>query len=170
MARALGAAPRYQGAARADHVAATKMPTAGTRKLARQFVSFTLVGLTGLAVDAGVFTVLSRSFLWPLALARGASVCGAILITWALNRSITFAQHRSRRRGVELALYVAVQASGLVVNLGVFALCLWLVPGLRQTPLVPLVLGCAAGFAFNFTVMRTAVFPHGPTAAGSREA
>lgn len=146
------------------------MTPTGTSKLARQFVSFTLVGLTGLAVDAGVFTLLSRSFLWSIGLARGASVCGAILTTWVLNRSITFAQQRSRRRGAELALYVAVQASGLVVNLAVFALCLWLVPALRETPLVPLVLGCAAGFAFNFTVMRTAVFPHRPTAAGSHEA
>ena len=39
---------------------ATK-PVAG--KLARQFVSFTLVGLAGLAVDAGVFVLLTRTFL-----------------------------------------------------------------------------------------------------------
>jgi putative flippase GtrA len=54
--------------------------------------------------------------------------------------------------------YAAVQASGLVVNIGVFALCLWLFPALRQLPLVPLIFGAAAGFAFNFTVMRTLVF------------
>jgi putative flippase GtrA len=128
------------------------------RALAKQFVSFTLVGLTGLAVDAGAFMLLTRSFLWSIAVARTASVCGAILTTWVLNRSLTFAQQRSRRRGVELVLYAAVQAGGLVVNIGVFTLCLWLVPALRATPLVPLLLGCAAGFAFNFTALRTLVF------------
>jgi putative flippase GtrA len=131
-------------------------PTAG--KLARQAVAFTLVGLIGLAVDAGAFTLLTRAFLWSIAFARAASVCGAIFTTWILNRVVTFAEQRSPRRGAEFALYAAVQASALVVNLGVFALCLWLVPALRQTPLVPLVLGAAAGFAFNFTVMRTLVF------------
>ena len=126
--------------------------------LARQFVAFTLVGLTGLAVDAGLFLLLTRTFLWPIAPARTLSVCCMVLITWILNRAVTFAEHRSPRRGAEFVRYAAVQTSGLVVNLGVFALCLWLSPALRQVPLVPLVVGAAAGFAFNFAVMRTLVF------------
>jgi putative flippase GtrA len=133
--------------------------TAGA--LARQFVSFTLVGLAGLAVDAGLFVLLTRTFFWSIALSRAVSVCGQILVTWLLNRAVTFARHRSPRRGAEFVRYAAVQASGLVVNLGVFAGFLWLVPALRQTPLVPLVFGAAAGFAFNFTVMRTLVFRGG---------
>ena len=47
---------------------------------------------------------------------------------------------------------------GLVVNIGVFAACLWLAPVLRGTPIVALLLGCAAGFASNFIAMRTLVF------------
>ena len=129
--------------------------------LARQFVSFTLVGLAGLAVDAGLFVLLTRTFLWSIAPARTVSVCCMVFTTWILNRAVTFAQHRSPRRGAEFVRYAAVQASGLVVNIGVFALCLWLVPALRQTPVVPLVVGAAAGFAFNFTVMRTLVFRGG---------
>ncbi len=128
------------------------------RTLARQFVSFTLVGLAGLAVDAGLFMLLTRTFLWSIAPARTVSVCCMVLITWVLNRAVTFAEHRSPRRGPEFVRYAAVQASGLLVNIGVFALCLWLSPALRQAPLVPLVVGAAAGFAFNFVVMRTLVF------------
>ena len=131
-------------------------PTAGV--LAKQFFSFTLVGLAGLAVDAGTFVFLTRGLLWSIALARAVSVCCMVLTTWILNRAVTFAAQRSPRRGAEFVRYAAVQASGLVVNLGVFALCLWLVPALRQVPLVPLVFGAAAGFAFNFTVLRTLVF------------
>jgi putative flippase GtrA len=134
-------------------------PNAGA--LAKQFISFTLVGLAGLAVDAGLFVLLTRGALWSIALSRTVSVCGAVLTTWILNRAVTFARQRSPRRGAEFARYAAVQGSGLVVNIGVFAGFLWLVPALRQTPLVPLVFGAAAGFAFNFTVMRTLVFRGG---------
>jgi putative flippase GtrA len=130
----------------------------GVGALLKQFVSFTLVGLVGLGVDAGVFVLLTSVFLWSIALARTVSVCGAIATTWTLNRAVTFAAQRSPRRGAEFGRYAAVQASGLVVNIGVFALCLWLVPALRQVPVVPLVFGAAAGFAFNFTVMRAVVF------------
>jgi putative flippase GtrA len=128
------------------------------RTLARQFASFTFVGLAGLGVDAGLFVLLTRTLAWSIAPARTASVCCMVLITWMLNRAITFAAHRSPRRGAEFVRYAAVQAGGLVVNIGVFALCLWLSPALRQVPLAPLVVGAAAGFAFNFTVMRTLVF------------
>src|SRR5512143_706755 len=113
--------------------------TPGAGSLARQFVSFTLVGLTGLAVDAGAFVLLTSAFLWSIAFARAVSVGGSVFTTWILNRAVTFAQHRSPRRGAEFARYAAVQASGLVVNLGVFSLCLWLSPALRQVPVVPLV-------------------------------
>jgi putative flippase GtrA len=129
--------------------------------LVRQLISFTLVGLAGLAVDAGGFVFLTRAFLWSVPLARTASVCCMVLTTWILNRSVTFAEHRSPRRGAEFVRYAAVQASGLVVNIGLFALGLWLVPALRPTPVVALVFGAAAGFAFNFAVTRMLVFRGG---------
>jgi putative flippase GtrA len=130
--------------------------------LARQFLSFTLVGLVGLAVDAGIFVWLTGTLLWSVALARALSGSGSIATTWALNRTLTFAERRSPRRGVELAGYVLVQLTGMTVNIGVFALCLWLVPRLRAAPVIALVIGCAAGFAFNFVALRTVVFRGSP--------
>jgi putative flippase GtrA len=130
----------------------------GRRPLAKQLASFTLVGLAGLAVDAGLFLWLTSGLYWPVALARSLSVSGSIATTWTLNRTVTFARQRSSRRGVEFARYALVQVSGLVLNIGVFALCLWMVPSLRSMPIVPLFLGCAAGYAFNFSAMRAVVF------------
>jgi putative flippase GtrA len=126
--------------------------------LGRQLVAFTAVGLAGLAVDAGAFLLLTKSWLWPIALARPAALGSSIVVTWFMNRAITFAKQRSARRTPELLRYAAVQAGGLVVNLGVFGLCLALAPSLERIPLVPLFLGCAAGFTFNFTVLRLVVF------------
>ena len=130
-------------------------PVAGTFA---QFLSFMLVGLAGLAVDAGVFVLLTRGALWSIALSRAVSVSLQVVVTWALNRAVTFARQRSPRRGAEFVRYAAVQAGGLVANIGVFAGCLWLVPALQRLPLVALVLGAAAGFAFNFIAMRALVF------------
>lgn len=135
----------------------------GAAALARQFVWFTLVGLLGLAVDAGLFLWLTESHLWSVTLARTGSASCSIATTWVLNRTLTFAEHRSARRGVEFARYALVQVGGLVVNIGVFAACLWLMPALRQTPIVALFFGCAAGFAFNFTAIRTLVFRRAAT-------
>jgi putative flippase GtrA len=131
--------------------------------LARQFASFTVVGIVGLAVDAGLFVLLTGAYLWSVALARTLSASCAITTTWALNRTLTFSEFRSPRRGVEFVRYALVQIGGLVVNIGVFALCLWLLPLLRPTPIVALFLGAAAGFAFNFTAMRTLVFRASPS-------
>lgn len=128
------------------------------RTLPWQLVAFTLVGLVGLGFDAGVFTWLTREALWSYAAARAVSASGQVVVTWVLNRAVTFAQARSARRGAEFVRYAAVQASGLGVNLGVFAALLALVPALHDRPLVPLVLGAAAGFAFNFVVLRTFVY------------
>jgi putative flippase GtrA len=136
------------------------------KAVARQFVSFTGVGLIGLAVDAGVFTLLTAAFAWSTAPARAASVSGMVLLTWALNRAVTFAQHRSPRRGAEFLRYAVVQALGLALNVGVFWLCLRYSAALRAVPLVPLVLGAAAGFAFNFSVMRALVFRSAPAPGG----
>jgi hypothetical protein len=49
---------------------------------------------------------------------------------------------------------------------GAFWLCLRYSAALRAVPLVPLVLGAAAGFASNFTVMRALVFRSAPAAGG----
>ena len=57
------------------------------RDLARQFVSFTFVGLLGLAVDAGFFLLMTGAYLWPVTLARTLSASGSIATTWVLNRT-----------------------------------------------------------------------------------
>lgn len=136
--------------------------SSGGGRFGRQLVAFTAVGLTGLALDAGSFVLFTKTWAWPIAVARPVALCGSIVVTWLLNRAITFAGQRSPRRAAELLRYAAVQAAGMAVNLGVFGLCFLVAPGLEQTPLIPLFVGCAAGFAFNFTVLRLVVFRNTP--------
>jgi putative flippase GtrA len=130
----------------------------GTGEIGREFSWFTAVGGVGFAVDAALFLVLNGVFAWPVALARTVSASCSIATTWALNRRFTFAARQSSAWRGELARYTAVQTAGLVVNLGVFALCLWLVPPLREIPIVALACGAAAALLFNFLSARTLAF------------
>ena len=104
---------------------------AAAGSLPRQFLAFTLVGLVGLGIDAGLFTLLT-GVSWSIAAARGVSVTSQIFVTWLLNRAVTFAQQRTPRRGAEFVRYAAVQATGLVVNIGVFAGLLLVLLGLMR--------------------------------------
>jgi putative flippase GtrA len=130
----------------------------GTGEIGREFSWFTAVGGVGFVVDVALFLALNGVFGWSVAAARTVSASCSIGTTWALNRRFTFAARQSSAWGSELVRYTAVQAAGLVVNLGVFTLCLWLVPPLRAIPVVALGCGAAAALLFNFLSARTLAF------------
>lgn len=82
--------------------------------------------------------------------ARIPSFLTAVLVTWALNRSYTFAGRGLQRRSVEVLSYVVIQVCGAVINLAIFGVCLFYWPSLRTFPVLPLAIGAIGGFAFNF--------------------
>jgi putative flippase GtrA len=51
---------------------------------------------------------------------------------------------------------------GLVVNVGTFALALWLVHPLRTVPIVALAMGSGAAMLFNFVTARRLAFRPDP--------
>jgi putative flippase GtrA len=134
----------------------------GTARLAAQFLSFSAVGGIGFLIDAGVFFALTSLLLWSIPAARAVSASASISATWAMNRATTFAESRSPRRGPEFARYVVVQLGGLGVNLGVFALALWIAEPLRRTPIVALAIGSLTALVFNFVSARVLVFSSSP--------
>jgi putative flippase GtrA len=128
----------------------------------REFSRFSAAGAVGFAVDATLFFLLNGWYYWSIAAARMVSASSAIVTTWALNRRFTFAARRSRGLTAELARYTLVQTAGLLVNLGAFALAIWLVPSLRAAPIIALGLGAAAALLFNFAAARTLAFVRRP--------
>jgi putative flippase GtrA len=121
---------------------------------------FLLVGAVGLGVDLAVFTLIPLHVGHPLAV-RLLSLALATLVTWRLNRAITFA--RSGRRQHEEALrYGAVTALAQGISYAVFAaLVLTALGGLPQ---LATVLGAAVGALISYTGHR--LFAFAP-AAGS---
>jgi putative flippase GtrA len=124
----------------------------------QQFMSFLLVGSAGFVIDAALFWIGHEQAHWSIFWARALSASVAVTATWLLNRAVTFRRHASEERAAEYFRYVISQGLGLVINLGVFAGTLWLIPSLRRVPIVALVLGSAVALLVNFITAKTFAF------------
>jgi putative flippase GtrA len=126
----------------------------------RQMVAFAAVGTVGFLVDAGMLTLLSSGFGADVYLSRAFSFTSAVLVTWLLNRSLVFKirPRPPREKGRELGSYFIVQTGGALLNLATFAALIWLFPGLRAIPVLPLAAGAVLGLVFNFSGSRAWVF------------
>lgn len=126
--------------------------------LASSFARFLLAGSVGFLVDAGVLTALMRYAGWAPSAARLVSFSTAVLTTWLINRTFTYSERRGFTPAAELTGYVAIQAVGAAINLGVFMLCIHLWPQLKSYPVLPLAAGAAPALLFNFTVARGVLY------------
>ena len=123
----------------------------------RRFTIFALVGAFGFAVDAGVLSILAWNGV-NIYLARFFSFGIASAATWFLNRKLTFQTAHSNQPTKEYGRYVAVQAIGGALNMGVFTGVVMQWPLLSSQPIVPLAFGAIAGLLFNFIASRNYVF------------
>ena len=104
------------------------------------------VGGCGLITDLSVFTALAAHDLHPL-LARLVSLAAATLVTWRLNRALTF-DHSHRHQGEEAARYAAVTATAQGTSYTVFALLILTV--LAPLPQLALLAGAAVGAVIGY--------------------
>ena len=112
-----------------------------------RFARFAVVGGIGFIVDAGILALLLASTpLNPLA-ARIASVGGALAVTWALNRHLTFSPS-SRGPLREGTRYGGVGLASSLFNYLVYASLLLVVPAMP--PLGALVIASLAAMGFSF--------------------
>ena len=122
-------------------------------RLPRPF-RFLGVGGLGLLTDFCVFTILMGYAPRPL-LMRLASLTAATLVTWRLNRALTF-DETGRRQGEEAMRYVAVTTASQGTSYAVFAaLVLTALSGLPQAALV---IGAVAGALVSYNGHRLFAF------------
>jgi putative flippase GtrA len=122
------------------------------------------VGTAGLLTDIAVFTLIIGSGPHPL-IARLASLAVATLVTWRLNRALTF-DPSGRRQGEEALRYALVTATAQGTNYAVFAALV--VTALAAWPQAALLAGAAAGATLSYAGHR--VFSFARRAGLSREA
>ncbi len=134
--------------------------------LKRQFLHFLWVGGIGFLVDGSLLTLLSVYWGMNVYIARMISFFIATLVTWWLNRTYAFRATAAREAGGrtnEYMRYISVQIVGGLLNFGVFSWCLFLEPGWRAIPLLPLAAGSAVGLVWNFAGARLWTFRSGVT-------
>jgi putative flippase GtrA len=132
-------------------LAVTNPANANTlRDTVRAMRSFALVGGTGFVVESIIMTTLIRLAAWEAWHARIPSFTTALLVTWLLNRTLTFPGRGPERRSIEAFFYAVIQIIGGAINLAIFAVCLHYWPQLGKIPVVPLAIGAAGSFGFNF--------------------
>jgi putative flippase GtrA len=105
------------------------------------------VGGLGLVTDLAVFTLIVEHFPHPL-IARLVSLAIATLVTWRLNRALTF-DHSGRHPTDEAIRYAAVAAAAQAVSYAVFAVLV--VTVLNAMPQLAVVIGSVAGAIVSYS-------------------
>ena len=93
----------------------------GNMKIARQFLSFSVVGTVGFVVDAGVLTLVLETTDLGLYVGRLISFVSAATVTWALNRRYTFRDAKKSKRFGQWARFLLVNSGGGLINYATYA-------------------------------------------------
>jgi putative flippase GtrA len=121
------------------------------------------VGGIGLGVDLSVFTLLTFLLgIGPL-YARLGSLAVATIVTWRLNRTVTFSKS-GRRASDEVLRYGLVTAVSQGVSYATFALLV--LTAFNWLPQAALILGAAVGAVFSYNGHRLFAFRPIEGAAG----
>lgn len=110
-------------------------------------IRFLGVGGLGLLTDLAVFTFVFAHGVNPL-LARLVSLAIATLVTWRLNRALTF-DRSGRRQADEAMRYAAVAATAQAGSYSVFAVLV--VTVLQAVPQLAVLAGAAIGALVSYS-------------------
>ncbi len=117
-----------------------------------EFARFLVVGVVGFAVDGGGTWLLVRAGLPPL-VARLPALASAIVVTWLLNRSLTF-RVAAPKTSAELTRYAAVALSSALFNFLLYAALVTVgVP-----PFLAVALATVTLLLYSFVAYRRVVF------------
>lgn len=124
----------------------------GLHRLAR----FGMVGVAGFVVDGGLLQLLVAGGLAGPIVARLVSFPTAVLVTWYLNRRITFGDGGPLLRS--LLRYVLVSAVGTTLNFVVYSALVLGSPWMAARPLLPFAVASVLAMTVNYLGARHFAF------------
>lgn len=124
----------------------------------RQFISFAMVGVIGLAVDFLVLHVMMDVVGFDRYSARVPSYIAAATATWALNRHFTFRHSDRVALFRQWAKFLFANLSGLTANFVTYTICVTFIPLCVDYPGLGLIPASVAGLVFNFAASKKWVF------------
>jgi len=135
---------------------ADPLPSQSVISPMRHYGGFVMAGLLALTTDGLILEGL-RGFGWHPLLARPFAIAIAMVVSWLVNRRITFAMSSPPSLG-EYARFAAVSWSAQFVNYLAFATILVARPATH--PLVALVLASLMAMFVSYFGFRYGVFSH----------
>jgi putative flippase GtrA len=120
----------------------------------RHYGGFVLGGVLAFTTDAVILEALMRGAGLSPYLARPVGIAAAMVVSWMVNRTVTFAVP-TRPTVAEFLQFVAVACSAQVINYSVFALTLLLV---GTSPIIAMVVSSFVAMFFSYGGFRYAVF------------
>ena len=123
----------------------------------RDSILFGIVGAIGFLVD--VLLLYSIVGFVGLFYGRAISFLSAVLVTWLLNRRLTF-RHRSSNLASshELSAYLILMLIGGSLNYAIYAGLLVSYPFVMQHPVIGVLAGTISGMFVNFFLLRFVLF------------
>ena len=116
---------------------------------------FVLAGGLAFVTDASLLLMQTKLLGLSPFIARPISICFAMVVSWFINRTVTFRMH-NKPSFREFMRFAAVAWSAQAINYAIFAVILLLVP--TTDPLVALILACLVAMFFSYTGYRFGVF------------
>jgi putative flippase GtrA len=124
-----------------------------------QILRFTVAGIAGFLVDAGILWVTLHLGLGFFA-GRVVSFFAAVWTTWQINRRFTFAGHNSGSIWREWWRYLSAMSLGGCINYAAYSAVVLILPGTSFLPFLAVAVGSLSGLAMNFMSARWWVFRH----------
>ncbi len=125
--------------------------------LPNRFSRFVVVGIAGFIVDAGLTTTLIQFGLDPFT-ARLIAITTAMLVTWRLNRAITFGQSATSQKAEGLR-YSVVATLAAIINYLSYAVLVLIFPGIFPVFAVAIATGtsmCVSYIGYSRYAFRSA--------------
>ena len=126
----------------------------------RRLAIFSLVGVVGFVVDAGVLQLLVLGLAWDRYSGRLISFVFAATATWLLNRRYTFRGPRKHSLGVEWARYILAMSGGFACNFAAYSALVYFFDVDRQWLVLAVAAGSVAGLGVNYTASHYWVYRH----------
>ncbi len=112
---------------------------------------FAVVGSVGFLVDAAILTFLANMAGLGPYVPRLISFPVALTCTWQLNRVWTFPSAQGQKRAAQYGRYAAVQITGALLNLAIYALAIAIGPDwFGDFVVVPLAIASGVAMVFNY--------------------
>ena len=115
-----------------------------------RFLRFSIVGVIGFVVDAGLVLALVSLAHWGPLWARTVSLPVAVFATFWLNRHLTFQQSRDAQFWPSLARYTVVSAGGASVNFLVYTTLVLSFEVSKTWLILPLAVASVLALAVNY--------------------